>query len=357
MDLDQLIHDTFTAHEHLAPNEDEIMPAVHTRIGQRRRLVAARPLAIAASVVAVAGVASSAVVLSARHAGTDADQASHATSGMPAASSALASFSRRTATSVAPLTMPFDVGWLPDGSVSYLARRMNVGATSASAPPVFDGEYLLTVTAPGRVVDIDVQQMPGGLDGVHFKSGPGRPVTIGGRPGVESVNAGGPGGYEVYFIDSAGALMYVNAWPHEGRTSPGAAELAAIGLRVAESVRFPGTAQVAPSFGVGYVPDGTRVSAFDVGHAAGGTHNATTSYEIGTSDSQDSVADVGTNAIVRPGGTPGRQVQGHPTRYSDDHGWVTLYVLRAVNGDTVAISSRLPLSEIYKIADGLRLPS
>jgi hypothetical protein len=54
---------------------------------------------------------------------------------------------------------------------------------------------MLSVTTNGQVLNIDVQEMRiRSIDQVTVNSGPGNPVTIGGRRGVESSSADGPGG-------------------------------------------------------------------------------------------------------------------------------------------------------------------
>jgi hypothetical protein len=353
MDIDTLLADTFAAHEHLTPSEDDVLAAVHERI-RHGRSAYIRPLTVAATVVVVAAAVGGAVALS-RHGGHGAARHVHAAIGRNVAGDA-------TAAKITPLTMPYDLGWLPAGAVDYLARRVNVGAVSQSSPPLFDGEYLLTVTTPDTTLGIDVQQFPGNLQDAAFKSGPGSAVTIDGRPGIESTNSAGPAGYEVYFNDAVGGLMYVSVAAHRGEAAA-ATQLAAIGRQVAANIRFPGASQISPSFGVGYVPDGLRVRAFDVETAsdrdlpvANGASGPSTSYELGTSTSQQSAAVINSYS-GEPSGTPGREVQGRPTRYVDDHGYLTLSVLDAVDGQAVSISSSsLPLAELYAIADGLQLP-
>jgi hypothetical protein len=352
MNIDTLLQETFDAHEELAPDPHDVLAAVHQRITHRRSGLT-QPVAIAASVVVVAATATGAAVTLNRHGNQPAQ---------PAASrSHIATAARPSAPGIAPLTMPYDLGWLPAGSVNYLAHRINVGAVSPTSPPSFDGEYLLTVTTASATIDIDVQQMPGDLTGVRFKSGPGVPVTIDGRDGIESRNSGGPGGYEVYFRDARGGVMYVNAGPHTV-SSVSATELTTIGRHVAADVQFPGRTRVRPSFGVSHLPAGLRVRGFDVESGRSdlptstGPSGPTTSYDVGTSTGLESVVQIGTNSAAPPSGTPGRSVQGHPTRYTDDRGYRTLRVLDAVHGQAVAIAGRLPLSELYKIADGLVLP-
>ena len=352
MNIDTLLRDTFTAHEDLAPDAEDVFAAVQQRVAHQHGGLK-RPLAVAAGVAVIVAVVGGAAALS-RHA--EKQPAFKA-----AASETATPPPRESPARIAPLTMPYDLGWLPPGSVTYVARRINIGAVSRTSPPLFDGEYMLIVTTASGDIDVDVQQFPGDLSGSGFKSGPGTPITIGGRDGIESTNAGGPGGYEVYFQDADGGLMYVNVAAHHGDTVP-ADQLSTIGRRVADNVRFPGTSTVEPSFGIGYVPAGATVRAFDVDKLpadapmADGTSGSITSYDLGTTTTQASVAYVSTVGNAMPSGTPGRDVQGHATRYRDDSGYRSVYVLDAVDGQHVMISGSQPLSELYKIADGLILP-
>ena len=354
MNVETLLQDVFTDHEHLAPDADEVMAATQQRIA-RGKPGLARPMGVAATVAVVVAAAGGAVLLS-RH------SAGHTTQPQPATHHSNLPPADQGTSGIAPLTMPYDLGWLPDGSVSYIARRINVGGLSDSSPPLFDGEYMLTDTVASGTLMIDVQQFPGDLSDAAFKSGPGASVMIAGRDGIESSNSAGPGGYEVYFEDAAGGLMYVNVAADMGSTVP-AAQLTDVGRRVAANVGFPGTAEVQPSFGVGYVPDGLRVRAFDVESAdpdlpvANGSSGPMTSYDIGTTATQLNAVTVGTTTVPPQSGTPGRDVQGHATRYSDENGWHLLYVLDAVHGQDVVLSGNLSQDELYKIADGLVLPN
>jgi hypothetical protein len=357
MNIDTLLQDTFAAHEEHAPDPAGVLAAAQERIAHRRSGLA-QPLAIAASVVVAAAMATGAAVAVNRHSGPANRSAAQA-----ASRPTVPTTGHQAGHNITPLTMPYDLGWLPAGTVTYVARRINPGGVRQSSPPWLKGAYQLNVTTAAATIDIDVQETPPlDLAGVAFKSGPGVPVTINGRAGVESKNSGGPAGYEVYFRDAAGGVMYVNAGPH-AVSSLSAAELSAIGRHVAENVRFPGRTQVRPTFGVGYVPAGLRVRGFDVECGSSGDVPSSsslcpvwTSYDVGTSTGPESAVTIGTNAPPLESGTPGRLVQGHPTRYSDDHGSRTLQVLGAVHGRAVLIQSRLPLSELYKIADGLVLP-
>ncbi len=366
MDIETLLRDTFDAHEHHAPDEHEVLAAVRRRTADRASRTGhttrpARLLAVAASVTVVAGAA---VAITVATRGPD----RHAAPAPTSAPAATASITHRAVpppstptTRIAPLSMPFDLQWLPTGSKQWIARRINVGGMSDHSRPLFDGEYMLNIKTAAGPVFVDVQQMPGGLQGTMFKSGAGRAITVGGNPGIESVHSGGPGGYELYVKPAGHALLYINVGPVNGSKVSAAGRWTSIGRQIAAGIRIPGTTKIAPTFGVGYVPAGLRVRAFDVEAADGGLPNVggpavATSYELGTASSQDMPINIGTNLAGAPTGSAGRTVQGHRTRIQDDHGYRTVTVLDAVYGAPVALSGRVPLAELYRVADGLVLP-
>ena len=364
--IETLLRDTLTAHDHEAPDGHDVLAAVHRRLADRPAgSHRGRMLAVAASVVVVAGAAG-AVAVATQGSGHDphpgaASGSTGSTGSTASTSQPAASSSAPVATSrIAPLLMPFDVGWLPTGTKQWIARRVNVGGYSTSSPPLFDGEYMLNVLTSAGPVFVDVQQMPGGLSGTGFKSGAGRAVTVNGAPGIESVHSGGPGGYELYFKPAGQKLLYVNVGPVNGSTTSAAARWSGIGRQIARSIRIPGTTRVEPTFGIGYVPAGMHVRAFDVqaldGLPGSGSSGAATSYEIGTDREQDASINVGTNTADVPSGTPGRTVQGHATRVADDHGYRTVSVLHAVHGAPVAVAGRVSPDVLYRVADGLVLP-
>lgn len=351
MMIDAVLTDTFAAHEYLSPDAEDVLDELRERLDQRRS-APRRRLAVAASVVVVGGAAA-AVAMAAG--GGDRGPQRPVVAAQPTSSPT-------PAPSAEVLTMPFDLGWVPDGDVHYLARRVNVGGVPGETKPVLDGEYMMAVTTPSGALDVDVQQMPGGLDGAHFKCGTGVNVTVSGRPGIEDSATAGPCGYEVYFVDADGGLMYVNVLNEPG-AHVGADTLTAIGRHVANEVRFPGTTQVTPAFGLSNLPDGLRVRAFDVetpptgSPLAGDEIALSTTYQLGTATGGLD-ATVGIEDTLLRGGTPGREVQGHLTRVVDDSGYRTLEVLGAVGQHAVGISSReLSVDELYQIADGLVLPA
>jgi hypothetical protein len=353
MDTENLITDTFTAHEHVAPDADTVFAATRQRI-DRRRTVLSRPLAVAAGVVALTLAAVTVVALN------RSDSADNARVGAPPTD---AQATGPATDPAAPgLAMPFDLGWLPQGEVDYLVHRINIGgADSDQDKPLYGGEYMLTVTINGQVIDVDVQQFRMvQVDEATFKSGPGSPVTINGQPGVESSVSDGPGGYELYMAHPDGGSMYVNVSPENGGTAD-AQQLTDIGRQIAQNIHFPGTTTVTPTFGLRDLPNGLRICAFDVekgfGDAAsdGGTEPRT-SYSLGTCDTMPPlhvyVADKDA-----PAGTAGQPVQGHKTSYVDENGYRTLWVLDAVEGAPVAIAGKVPLTDLYDVANHLVLTS
>ncbi|TDP92825.1 hypothetical protein [Labedaea rhizosphaerae] len=349
MDIENLIKDTFTAHEHDAPDGDQVLAATRERI-DRKRARLNRPLAVAAGVVLLALAAVTVVALNRPTPGDQVAAAGPARSNHPAVAKAPAK------PAIEPLAMPFSLGWLPQGKVDTLARRINTGAAAGSTKPVYDGEYLLNVTVGHQVLLVDVQEMRMmSPDEAMFKSGPGKHVTIGGRAGVESANSGGPGGYELYLTNPRGGSVYVNIGNEPGSTTP-ATQLIDIGHRVAEHIEFPGTTTVTPVFGLGALPGGMRMCTFEIGRGGPELGTATsTHYSIGTCDTMDTVQ-VYTSEPGRVQGKPGRQVQGHQTRYNVESGYASLSILDAVDHAAITVAGHLPQADLYKIADHLVLP-
>ena len=346
MDLENLIKDTFTAHEHDVPDSDQVLAATRQRL-DRRPAVVSRPLAAGAGVVLLALAAVGVAALNRPVHDDQVATGAGQTSG-PAAAEAPAK------AAIAELTMPFSLGWLPAGKADYLARRINTGGSAANPDkPVYGGEYMLTVTSGRQVLLVDVQEMrmmP--VSQAAFKSGPGRPVTIGGRAGVESSHSGGPGGYELYLTHPEGGSLYVNVAAQPGSTAS-AQQLTDAGRRVAENIAFPGKTTVTPAFGLGKLPDGLRMCAFDV--EKGGPGGSRTGYSVGTCSTLPPLqVHIGDSSQVR--GTPGEPVQGHATRYVDENGYRTVWILEAVHGAPIAVAGHSERAELYAIADHLVLP-
>ena len=353
MDIEKLIMDTFTEHEHDVPDGDSVYAAARQRIDRGRRVLSP-PLAVAAGVI-VLTLAAVTFVLVNRSGPADKAQVAAPTNQAPASTSA-------TEPAMAGLPMPYSLGWLPDGKVEYLARRINTGATAEEPDkPVYNGEYMLNVTAGGQVIDIDVQEMKQSpADDAAFKSGPGASVTIAGRHGVESSVSDGPGGYELYLTHPQAGSIYVNvsASAEHGSTVP-AQQLIEIGRKVAENVQFPGTTTVTPAFGLGALPNGVKLCAWDVEKGFDTPTEPAglnTSYELGACTSVRDNLNVGITNKNGPRGTAGQPVQGHETRVIDEGGYTSLWILDAIGDTPILVAGKVPQTELYAIANGLVLP-
>ncbi|MEV6714672.1 hypothetical protein AB0M48_21865 [Lentzea sp. NPDC051208] len=351
MNIENLIKDTFTAREHDAPDSDAVLAAARQRIDSRRSGLS-RPLAVAAGATVLTLGAVTAVALNRP------DPVDQSQTVVTANGSQESQTSVPTAPAPAGLQMPYTLGWLPPGAVAYRAQRINVGF-SASNPeaPLYGGEYMLTVTADGQVLEVGVQQfrmVP--VDQAMFKSGPGSPVTIKGQRAVESSVSTGPGGYELYVEHPDGGSMYVHVSAAYGSTAP-AQQLVDNGRRIAENIQFPGTTTVTPAFGLRDLPAGMRICAFNVQQLADRPGpRATTSYSLGTCTVQPTVH-VNSAVVGEPEGTPGQPVQGRATRYTDENGYHRLWVLGALEGAPVVIAGQVPPADLYDIANRLVLPN
>jgi hypothetical protein len=335
--VEKLVTETFRAHEPDVPDGDAVLAAVRERVG-RRRAVSVRPLAVAAGVAAMALAAVTVVAV------TRPDLA--ATDDVGPADGA---------EKIADLVMPYSLGWLPPGSVDYSARRINIGGDDEDPDsPLYGGEYMLTVTADGQDIFIDVQQFrmtP--VEDAAFKSGPGRAVTVNGQRGVESSRFGGPHGYELYVAHPDGGSMYVHVSVEPGRITT--AQLDDIGHRIAENIRFPGTTTVTPNFGVGELPDGMRVCAFGVSGPSDVLPEGSTDYLLGTCDTPPPIF-VNTPVGDGPPSTVGEPVQGRETRYVKEEGGYRVWVLDAVDGGPITVDGDVPLADLYEVANRLVLP-
>ncbi|GAB1514328.1 hypothetical protein [Actinophytocola sp. KF-1] len=365
MEIEKLIEDTFKAHEHVAPDSDAVLAAARQRIDRKRAV--SKPLAVAAGVVVLTLAAVTVVTLN-RPSGDGGTQAAGPASG---AVTATGPASTTPATpGIPPLTMPYDLGWLPPGDVEFLVHRINTGGQEDA--PVFGGEYMLSVTSGGTKLMVDVQEFKmSPVDDAAFKSGPGSPVTINGKHGVESANSGGPGGYELYFEHPEQGSMYVNVGPENGGTAD-AQQLISYGRKIAQNIRFPGTKTVAPAFGLGALPDGMRMCAFDVekpfdadapvgvevpggSSARGSTPN--TGYSVGACTDITGSINIAVTGVNGPRGAAGQPVQGHKTRFIDEGGYRSLWILGAVGNAPVLVAGRVPAADLYAIAGELVLPA
>lgn len=352
MNIENLIKDTFTAREEDVPDSDAVLAAARQRIDSRRSGLS-RPFAVAAGATVLTLGAVTAVVLN-RPEPAGQPQIIDTANAPQGSQTQVAAEQPATG-----LQMPYSLGWLPPGAVAYRAHRINVGSSSANVP-MYGGEYMLTVTADGQVLEVDVQQIRMmSPDRATFKSGPGQAVTIKGQPGVESSVSTGPGGYEVYVAHPDGGSMYVNVSAAPG-SKASAQQLIDAGRRIAENIQFPGTTTVTPAYGLRDLPNGMRICGFNVEQAMEqppvGPRGANTSYALGTCTVEPPIF---VNSAVgrEPSGTPAQPVQGHETRYVDENGYRQLWVLDALDGAPVVIAGRVPQADLHDIANRLVLPN
>lgn len=119
-----------------------------------------------------------------------------------------------------------------------------------------------------------------------------------------------------------------------------------------------GTATVTPSFGLRELPGGPRVCAFDVGKPLDPSplgSAPSTSYSLDTCATMPPIT-VGTTNADGPMGKPGQPVRGHETRYVDENGHGSLWLLDAVNDAPILIAGPVPRADLYDIANRLVLP-
>ncbi|HEX7309262.1 hypothetical protein [Lentzea sp.] len=349
MNIENLIKDTFTAREDDAPDSDAVLAAARRRIDNRRSGLS-RPLAVAAGATVLTLGAVTAVVLNR----PDSAEPSRTIDTAGGAQS-----NQATAPAADGLQMPYSLGWLPPGTVAYRAQRINIGSAAATpGTPLYGGEYMLTVTDGGQVLEVDVQHFRMvTVDEAMFKSGPGRPVNVKGQRGVESSVSTGPGGYELYVTHPDGGSMYVNVSAAQGSTAS-VQQLVDAGRRIAENIRFPGATTVTPAYGLRELPDGMRICAFSVDQGLGrstGTPVTNTSYSLGTCTVFPTV-NVSSAVVGTPPGTPGKPVQGHATRYTDEGGYHRLWVLDALGDAPVVVAGQVTEAELYDVANRLVLP-
>ncbi len=350
MEIEKLIEDTFKAHEHVAPDSDTVLAAARQRIDRKRAI--SRPLAVAAGVVVFTLAAVTVVALNRPGPAPD-DKAQVAA---PTGETQVDTTPAEPA--IADLTMPYTLEWVPPGEVEYLVHRINTGGDEDA--PTFGGEYMFSVTEGGKTIMVDVQEMKmSPVDDAAFKSGPGNPVTINGKRGVESANSGGPGGYELYFEHPEVGSMYVNVGPQNGGTAD-AQQLVNYGRKIAQNIRFPGTTTVTPSFGLGELPSGMRMCSFGVENPFDRSPQgaeSSTSYSVGTCTSIEGTINITTTDANGTRGEAGQPVQGRETRFIDEDGYRSLWILDAVGDAPVLVAGSIPAAELYAIANDLVLPA
>jgi hypothetical protein len=349
MNIDQLLSQTFAAHEHLSPDPEATLDGVHRAIHTRRRAVT-RSVTVAAAAATVAAVAVGASVVGAHRSAVPGRSVAPAGAGTdraggnpaPAVSAGRYGF------------LTLGPGWLPVGATQTLA--------SHSARDGQDGQRLVYEARdaiPGHgsariELTLDVGEQPD-----HGSTLFGSPshTTVGGRPGTEWR---GGSGYFVTFPAPSGHRATVSVTVD--RDAPAADALRTLGRAIATSLRSDQRTPLRTTFTLGSLPPGYEIRGVSLERG--------TTYQLGRPGSGNgdlpyiTVGEVqgGREQILsHPGGktvapsTPGRPVNGHPTWVVTSHDYPGVFVEHYRPGWSLTVfGTAIDVSTLYRIADGVR---
>lgn len=354
MKTDEILHQTFAAHEHLTPDADLTLDGITHRVRNRRRSQAA----IAGVVAVVVAVAVGATLLPRAH-----------NAGAPT----------QETRSVAPAKKPSPPRLHPVKAPDYVtiaAGRLPAGkATQVLIANGFGQQVRgYNVVSGGQTTYVLIGVQPGQALPTSNKRGTPQDLTIGGRSAREwSVDDWYylaitlPGG-QIATVDIEGGR-------NQGKGGDGsAATLATIGRNVALHLEVNRHDPIKSSFALSYVPPGLAV-----GSVSRDDQNGTT-YTIAPanahwSDQMPMYATVNEVRGAAPGipaaGNPrslqkgmppvsaGRPVQGHRSYVVTGIDVPTLWIDNVRPGVSISITGGpgvTTLAEVYRIADGLILP-
>lgn len=352
MNADEILTRTFADHQGEAPDPDTVLAEVHARVARRRRTL---PVVAAAATVAVIAIGASVLV---DQRGPDPSPPASTLTASPTPTGANSipppdpSPTPRDPLSTGPLadaartTVAIDTTWLPPGTTRNTALERSYGSQIRS--------YVIT-GSDGRVVHVDLQLRAGSaLTSKNGIDGQPHDLTIGGRAARE-YRSEDRHSVVVRLPENQVAQVSVRSM-----SDPPTVDLAAIGRRIAASLRFDRPERITLAYRLTYVPKGLVVRA--VGRSDEGT-----GWGLARSDAPPEGAWVGVGEDLRTGNDPtlpeprvaGRPVQGHPTyvvTQSDNQ--IALYVNRFVGSKSLTINvtnDLVSVAELYKIADGVRL--
>jgi hypothetical protein len=350
MNADEILARTFADHEGEAPDADAVLADVHARLTRRRRAV---PILAAAATVAAIAIGASVLVGQERPAPRPATGATPTPTGSnhttpPDPTAEPDPLVRVPLARLALSAVTLDAGWLPPGVAENTELGLFYGRQTRA--------YNVTDSA-GRTTRINFEVRSGSTltPDDTIDRGPGRDLTLGGRPAREwqkdSV-------YLVVVRLPGNRVAQVDVTP----MPDGTLDLAATGRHVATSLRFDRPTPIKPDFRPTYVPKGLAV------RAVGRSDGAESPYwSLATPTAPPEGPSVSLGVDTRPGTSStlpqpvvsGRPVQGHPTHLVPQAGnQVALYVDRFVGGKSLTINvtdKLVSVAELYKIADGVRL--
>lgn len=343
MNADQLLRETFVDHEHLAPDADETLRQVRsrlegrsgaTRLASRRRLVAvATGIGVAATIV---GIVAASVIIKADDTGGPTQPATITV--QPSPPSAASSYTRPvTVLTVEYLTIA--AGYLP------LGKMTQVYAVQGSLREL--RSYLVTDGGTRTKINLSSAASVAALPRTTTFTGPGTALQV---PGYTARQWSVKGRSRV-IVTGPGRLTAVDVT----RAAMPAAAIAALTRKIAGGLRYYQHDALQPAFRLGYVPTGLRIGQLSVDN-----HRATT-WLLAAYGSAPSRADTQVYSTDTPPtlhGPAGRTVEGHPTRTGTKDGVPVLEIVGAIGQDTIVISGSpraMSLSQLYKIGDGLAL--
>jgi hypothetical protein len=354
MNTEQLLRDTFAAHESESPDADAAWRRLDAQLNgppasgtaPRRRRAALVGMGAAASVV---GVVTAGILVAGPHRPT-ADPGGERTAAGPSATAggwARISGSARPSVLAVRDYLTVGPGWLPPGQAVQIW---------GSRGPEQSREYQIGPTSTGTDLALAVQT--GRLDTFYKRGGTKRDLSIAGRPAREW---SGPDFYHLEVQRPAGQVLWVDLKsPSESQ-----AQLRAYGRHVGRSMRYDRHDTLRPEFRFSYLPAGSSVYAVSVDNLGA------TTYELRTARTHSiDQATVESNEIGKWPTRAGRRVQGHPTRVVDaspagsssapkPQPKPILIVEDATHGHDIVLTGgwgATTLAQLYRIADGLVLP-
>jgi hypothetical protein len=349
MKADEVLTRTFAEHDHPTPDPEAVLAAVHAGLARRRRTM---PLVAAAATAAAVAIGASVLVGVQRQSGPP-----PAAPSTPTPTAVIQSPGQPAPTPVDPLsrlplpvaanaTVGIDTRWLPPGTAKQTDLSVFYGRQTR--------EY--EVDGGGSTTDVELRLWTGSsLTPDQFLDAKPRDLTVGGRAAREWA---GTDLYVIVLRVPGGQVAQVNVF-WLGGAKPGTDALAATGRRIAESLRLDRAEPVRPQYRPTYAPKGLVVRWVGV-RDLDGTNWALSKPDADTADPGVVLAldkRTGANPTVGGSAVPGRPVRGHATHVNTDGDRVSLWVDGLVHGQTlVVIDDRglVPVSELYKIADGVR---
>ncbi len=348
MNTDSILNQTFVEHEWLAPDSERAQAELyrHLRTRHRRRVRGSLAMvtAAAAAVTGTVGAAQLGAFSPNRP-----DTGAVGSAGAPGVP-------RNTAPPAPQLipmpdTLTLRAGWLPGGTTEV---------TNVNDDGVQYRRFLINGGGPHREdwpsSYVLIAEDHGGLDR-GFDADP-RDLRINGKPALEFR---GDKRYVLLVQLAPGRRLEVVVGDDAS-----AEQLATIGRRVAENVRFDRRDRIRSSFGLTYVPAGNHVRGIErdtspVGYGttlyldepkAPSPHGfAEPNFQVAETDAKGHAS----HADLPPEAAAGRPVQGHRTRVAQNEMGAILWVDGLLGSRSIIISGGPgTLPELYKIAAGVR---